>query len=141
MSPEAIEAMAKTKRGVPHSEEHNRKIAASCTGKRHSAISKVRRRRTKPPKHTGGAAYLGIPRTSKNYKAAQLLANWVLTPEAQNLIVGGTLNGMPVIPVSKLDPKLAAGLKGVDVANLRAPYLSANGNDLKSAWASYVPGK
>lgn len=93
------------------------------------------------PPFTGGAAYLGIPRTSKNYKAAQVLANWVLTPEAQNLIVGGTLNGMPVIPVSKLDPKLAAGLKGVDVANLRAPYLSANGNDLKSAWASYVPGK
>ncbi len=93
------------------------------------------------PAFTGGAAYLGIPRTSKNYKAAQVLANWVLTPAAQNLIVGGTLNGMPVIPVSKLDPKLQAGLKGVDVANLRAPYLSANGNDLKSAWASYVPGK
>lgn len=93
------------------------------------------------PAFTGGAAYLGIPRTSKNYKAAQVLANWVLTPEAQNLIVGGTLNGMPVIPVTKLDPKLAAGLKGVDVANLRATYLSANGNDLKSAWASYVPGK
>lgn len=93
------------------------------------------------PPFTGGAAYLGIPRTSKNFKAAQVLANWVLTPEAQNLIVGGTLNGMPVIPVTKLDPKLAAGLKGIDVANLRAPYLSANGNDLKSAWASYVPGK
>lgn len=93
------------------------------------------------PPFTGGAAYLGIPRTSRNYAAARVLANWVLTPEAQNLIVAGTLNGMPVIPVSMLDAKVRAGLTGVDVANLRPPYLSANGNDLKSAWALNVPGK
>lgn len=93
------------------------------------------------PPFTGGAAYLAIPRTSKNYKAAQLLANWVLSPQAQNLIVAGTLNGLPVIPVSMLDAKVAAGLAGVPVANLRPPYLSANQNDLKSAWALYVPGK
>ena len=93
------------------------------------------------PQFTGGAAYLGIPRTSKNYKAAQVLANWVLSPEGQNLIVAGTMNGMPVIPVTMLDPKVAAGLTGVDVANLRPAYFSANGNDLKSAWALAVPGK
>ena len=93
------------------------------------------------PPFTGGAAYLGIPRTSKNYAAARLLANWVLSVEAQNLIVGGTLNGMPVIPVSQLSPKIQAGLTGVDVAHLRPPYLSANSNDLKSAWALAVPGK
>jgi len=93
------------------------------------------------PPFTGGAAYLGIPRTSKNVAAARLLADWLLSADAQNLIVGGTLNGMPVIPVSMLEPTLQAGLKGVDVANLRAGYLSANGNDLKSAWASTVPGK
>ena len=93
------------------------------------------------PPFTGGAAYLGIPRTSKNYAAARLLANWVLTVDAQNLIVGGTLNGMPVIPVSMLAPKIQAGLTGVDVAHLRPTYLSANGNDLQSAWALAVPGK
>ena len=93
------------------------------------------------PTFTGGAAYLGIPRTSKNLASARLLANWVLSPAAQNLIVSGTLNGMPVIPVSKLDATVGAGLKGVDVANLRPTYLSANANDLKSAWASAVPGK
>jgi putative spermidine/putrescine transport system substrate-binding protein len=93
------------------------------------------------PTFTGGAAYLGIPRTTKNLAAARLLANWVLSPDAQNLIVGGTLAGMPVIPVSKLDPAIGAGLAGVDVAHLRATYLSANANDLKSAWASAVPGK
>ncbi len=93
------------------------------------------------PSFTGGAAYLGIPRTTKNLAAAKVLANWVLSADAQNLIVGGTLAGMPVIPVSMLDPVIAASFAGVDVAHLRAPYLSANSNDLKSAWASTVPGK
>lgn len=93
------------------------------------------------PTFTGGAAYLGIPSASRNQGAARLLANWVLSPTAQNLIVSGILNGMPVIPVSKLDPVIAANFADVDVANLRPTYLSANANDLKSAWASAVPGK
>ncbi len=93
------------------------------------------------PTFTGGAAYLGIPAASRNQTAARLLANWVLSPAAQNLIVSGILNGMPVIPVSKLDPVIAANFTDVDVSNLRPTYLSANSNDLKSAWASTVPGK
>ena len=93
------------------------------------------------PSLTGGASYLGIPRSSNNKPGAYLLANWVLSPAAQNLIVAGTLNGMPVIPVSMLDAKVAANFASVDVQNLRPTYLSANANDLKSAWASKVPGK
>lgn len=93
------------------------------------------------PSFTGGAAYLGIPSSSRNQVAARLLANWVLSPTAQNLIVSGILNGMPVIPVSSLDPAVAANFSDVDVSDLRPTYLSANANDLKSAWASAVPGK
>ncbi len=93
------------------------------------------------PAFTGGAAYLGIPSSSQNRAAARLLANWVLSPTAQNLIVSGILNGMPVIPVSKLDATVAATLADIDVSDLRPTYLSANANDLKSAWASAVPGK
>lgn len=93
------------------------------------------------PAFTGGAAYLGIPASSRNKTAARLLANWVLSPAAQNLIVSGILNGMPVIPVSKLDAVVAASLTDIDVSDLRPTYLSANANDLKSAWASAVPGK
>jgi putative spermidine/putrescine transport system substrate-binding protein len=93
------------------------------------------------PSFTGGAAYLGIPSSSRNQVAARLLANWVLSPTAQNLIVSGILNGMPVIPVSLLDPAVAANFSDVDVSDLRPTYLSANANDLKSAWASAVPGK
>ena len=93
------------------------------------------------PALTGGASYLGIPSASRNPVGARLLANWVLSPAAQTLIVSGIMNGMPVIPVSKLDAAVAANLEGVDVSNLRPTYLSANANDLKSAWASAVPGK
>jgi putative spermidine/putrescine transport system substrate-binding protein len=94
------------------------------------------------PTLTGGASYLGIPVSSANRnKGARVLANWVLSPEAQNLIVSGTLNGFPVIPLSKLDVKATAAFAGVDIQNLRAGYLSANANDLKSKWASTVPGK
>jgi putative spermidine/putrescine transport system substrate-binding protein len=95
----------------------------------------------KNPSLTGGASYLGIPNSSINKVGARLLANWVLSPAAQNLIVGGTLNGFPVIPLNKLDPVVTAAFKGVDILNLRAGYLSANANDLKSKWASTVPGK
>lgn len=93
------------------------------------------------PPFTGGAAYLGIPSSSTNKTGARLLANWVLSPAAQNLIVAGTLSGLPVIPVSMLDPVAAASFASVDISNLRPTYLSANANDLKSAWASAVPGK
>ncbi len=93
------------------------------------------------PSFTGGAAYLGIPRGARNVNGGRLLANWVLSPAAQNLIMSGTLNGIPVIPINLLDPVLSANFANADIQNLRRTYLSANANDLKSAWASAVPGK
>jgi len=93
------------------------------------------------PSFTGGASYFGVPLAAKNARGALVLANWVLSAEAQDLIMGGTLNGYPVIPLSKLNPALAANFKDADIGNLRAGYLSANANDLKTKWASTVPGK
>jgi len=93
------------------------------------------------PSLTGGASYLGIPNSSLNKTGARLLANWVLSPAAQNLIVSGTLNGFPVIPLSKLDPAATSAFVGIDIQKLRPGYLSANASDLKSKWASTVPGK
>lgn len=94
------------------------------------------------PTLTGGASYLGIPATAaQRNKGARILVNWVLSPAAQNLIVGGTLNGFPVIPLRLLDSTLTSTFAGIDIQNLRAGYLSANANDLKSQWASTVPGK
>lgn len=93
------------------------------------------------PSLTGGPAYLGIPANSRNRNGARLLANWVLSPTAQNLIVSGSMNGIPVIPLSKLDPVAVAGISELDITTLRPGYLSANGSDMKAAWANEVPGK
>ncbi len=93
------------------------------------------------PSLNGGPAFLSIPATAKNRSAARALVNWVLSPAAQNLIVAGNMNGLPVIPVSKLDPTVAAGISSIDITTLRPGYFSANGNDMKAAWATEVPGK
>lgn len=93
------------------------------------------------PSFTGGPAYLGIPANSTNRNGARLLANWVLSPAAQNLIVSGSMNGLPVIPQSLLNADVAALIADLDITAMRAPYLSANDSDMKAAWAQEVPGK
>ncbi len=93
------------------------------------------------PSFTGGPAYLGIPSMSKNRVIARILMNWLLTPAAQNLIVAGSMNGLPVIPVSMLDPVAAENISALDITTLRPPYLSSNRSDMNSAWAAAVPGK
>jgi putative spermidine/putrescine transport system substrate-binding protein len=93
------------------------------------------------PSLTGGPAFLGIPATGKNRSAARFLVNWVLSPAAQNLIVSGSMNGIPVIPASKLDPVIGATVSDINIAAIRSPYLSPNAADLRTAWAAEVPGK
>jgi putative spermidine/putrescine transport system substrate-binding protein len=91
---------------------------------------------------TGGPAILGIPKGTRQGVAAQRFVNWLLSPVAQNIIVGGTLNGYPVVPVSMLSTanqgKFAVG---TDVSKLRSSYLSSNNTDFKNQWALEVPGK
>jgi putative spermidine/putrescine transport system substrate-binding protein len=93
------------------------------------------------PSFTGGPAFLGIPNNSPNRNAARVLVNWVLSPAAQNIIVTGVMNGLPVIPVELLDPAAAALIGQVDITTLRPGYLNSNAVDLRAAWASKVPGK
>ena len=93
------------------------------------------------PSLNGGPAFLSIPATAKNRSAARVLVNWVLTPAAQSLIVAGNMNGLPVIPTSKLEASVAANVSSIDITTLRPGYYSTNGNDMKAAWANEVPGK
>ncbi len=93
------------------------------------------------PAFTGGPAFLGIPSMSTNRDGARFLMNWLLSPTAQNLIVAGSMNGLPVIPVSLLDPVAAENISDIDIRTLRPPYISSNLSDMNSAWAAAVPGK
>lgn len=93
------------------------------------------------PSFTGGPAFLGIPNNSPNRNGARVLANWVLSPAAQNIIVSGAMNGLPVIPQDLLSADVASTIADLDIKTMRPAYLSANASDLRSAWAAEVPGK
>jgi len=92
------------------------------------------------PSLTGGAAYLGIPKSSPRQEAALKLANWVLTPEAQVLMIN-TLAGYPVINLAKLPPKVQDQFKDTGSNDLRLTYFSSMNSDLNNLWAQKVPGK
>lgn len=92
------------------------------------------------PAFTGGAAYLGIPRTSPHQAAALKLANFVLSPAAQVMIVS-QISGFPVIGLDKLPADIVSRFKNADTANLRPPYFAAIGKDMNNQWDQKVPGQ
>jgi len=94
----------------------------------------------KNPSFTGGAAYLGVVKASKNQDLAFKLVNFVLTPEAQAKIAE-KIAGYPTIPLDKLSPDVQAKFKDADTANLRAGYSSDHNSDLNNLWDTNVPGK
>ncbi len=92
------------------------------------------------PSLTGGAAYLGIPKSSPRQEAALKLANWVLTPEAQGLMIN-TLAGYPAIKLDKLPPNVQEQFKNTGSDDLRLTYFASMRQDLNNLWAQKVPGK
>ncbi|MEO7070049.1 MAG: extracellular solute-binding protein [Nostocoides sp.] len=91
------------------------------------------------PSLTGGAAYLGIPKTSPRQEGALKLANWLLTPTAQELMVT-TVAGYPVVNLDLLPATVQATFKGTDSGNLRLTYFASMTQDLNNLWAQKVPG-
>ncbi|MGB4135254.1 MAG: extracellular solute-binding protein [Microbacterium sp.] len=92
------------------------------------------------PSFTGGASFLGIPKASKHLEAAQKLADWVLSPEAQE-IISNQVSGYPVIELSLLPKDIQDKFADADIANLRPPYYSQMSADMAKLWAQKVPGK
>lgn len=92
------------------------------------------------PSLTGGAAYLGIPKSSPRQAAALKLANFVLTPEIQVLMVN-SLASYPVVDLAKLPPEVQQQFKDTASNDLRLTYFSSLNSDLNNLWAQKVPGK
>jgi putative spermidine/putrescine transport system substrate-binding protein len=92
------------------------------------------------PSFTGGAAYLGIPKTSPHQAAALKLANFVLSPAAQVMIVS-QISGFPAISLNQLPADIVSRFKNANTANLRAPYFASINKDLASQWDLKVPGQ
>jgi len=91
------------------------------------------------PSFTGGAAYLGIPTNSTNPEAALALADFVLRPAQQAMIVK-TIAGFPAVPVTTLPAAVQRELAGTDANHLRSGLSSPAGDDLSRLWQSRVPG-
>ena len=92
------------------------------------------------PSFTGGAAYLGIPSASPRQEGALKLANFVLTPEAQAMIVS-EIAGFPAISLDQLPADIQEDLKDADTSNLRKGYFSQMGSDMNNLWDQMVPGQ
>ncbi len=92
------------------------------------------------PSFTGGASYLGIPAHAKNKANALKLADYLLSPEAQNMIAKD-IAGYPVIPLSKLPQETQDTFKEAHPETLRAGYFDKVNKDRDLAWDQEVPGK
>ncbi|MCZ9882625.1 extracellular solute-binding protein [Arthrobacter sp. B2a2-09] len=92
------------------------------------------------PSFTGGAAYLGIPKASPRQEAALKLANFVLSPDAQTMIIK-VMSGFPAISLDKLPADVQDKFKDADPSNLRQSYFSQMGKDLNNLWDQKVPGQ
>ncbi|MDQ0029408.1 extracellular solute-binding protein [Arthrobacter bambusae] len=102
--------------------------------------STVRATQISNPSFTGGAAYLGIPKSSPHQEAALKLANFVLSPDAQTMIIKD-MSGFPAISLDKLPADVKDKFKDADTNNLRKGYFDQMGKDLNNLWDQKVPGQ
>ncbi|MDQ4504166.1 extracellular solute-binding protein [Sinomonas sp. ASV322] len=92
------------------------------------------------PSFTGGAAYLGIPANTPNMDAAVKLANFVLEPAQQAMIVKD-ISGYPAISLDKLPAELKEKFANADTNNLRKGYFDQMSKDINNLWDQKVPGQ
>ncbi|GAA1882207.1 extracellular solute-binding protein [Lapillicoccus jejuensis] len=92
------------------------------------------------PSFTGGAAYVGVTKASKNQELAAELANFILTPDEQAKIAD-KIAGYPVIPISKLSSEVQQKFSGADANNLRPGLSPDHASDVNDLWDQKVPGK
>jgi putative spermidine/putrescine transport system substrate-binding protein len=90
------------------------------------------------PSFTGGAAYLAVPKTAKHKKALYKFVNYILSPEAQQMIIN-VMAGFPAIDVKYLGSAVRQKFEDVSANTLRPTYQTQMGNDFKAAWQQSVP--
>lgn len=102
--------------------------------------ARIKVRQIKDPSFTGGAAFLGIPKGCKNEAVAYALANFVLSPEGQELIVK-EMAGYPMISLDKMSDDVKKKFADADPANLRVSYSSDHKKAINAKWDEIVPTK
>jgi len=90
------------------------------------------------PSFTGGAAYLAVPKTARHKKALYNFVNYILSPEAQQMIVN-VMSGFPAIDTKYMGDAIKQKFEDVSANTLRPTYQTQMGNDFKAAWQQSVP--
>jgi putative spermidine/putrescine transport system substrate-binding protein len=90
------------------------------------------------PSFTGGAAYLGIPKTAKNKASVDKFVNYILSPAAQQMIVD-VMAGFPAIDIKYMGDSVKQKFEDVAANSLRPGYSTKMGNDFKAQWQQTVP--
>jgi putative spermidine/putrescine transport system substrate-binding protein len=90
------------------------------------------------PSFTGGAAYLGVPKTAKNKVDVYKFVNYVLSPAAQTTIIN-VMSGFPALPLKYLPKAVQNQFADVAANSLRLAYSSKTQSDFKAAWQQQVP--
>jgi putative spermidine/putrescine transport system substrate-binding protein len=90
------------------------------------------------PSFTGGAAYLGVPKTARHKKVLYKFVNYILSPEAQQMIVN-VMSGFPAIDIKYMGSSIRQKFEDVSANTLRPTYSTKMGNDFKAQWQQTVP--
>jgi putative spermidine/putrescine transport system substrate-binding protein len=90
------------------------------------------------PSFTGGAAYLAVPKTAKHKKVLYKFVNYILSPEAQQMIVN-VMSGFPAINIKYMGDAIQQKFEDVSANTLRPTFQTQMGNDFKAAWQQSVP--
>ena len=90
------------------------------------------------PPFTGGAAYLGVPKTARHKKVLYKFVNYILSPEAQQMIVN-VMSGFPAIDIKYMGSAIQQKFEDVSANTLRPTFSTKMGNDFKAQWQQTVP--
>lgn len=90
------------------------------------------------PSFTGGAAYLGVPKTARHKKVLYKFVNYILSPEAQQMIVN-VMSGFPAIDIKFMGGTVQKKFEDVAANTLRPTFSTKMANDFKAQWQQTVP--
>jgi putative spermidine/putrescine transport system substrate-binding protein len=90
------------------------------------------------PSFTGGAAYLGVPKTAKNKVDVYKFVNYVLSPAAQTQIIN-VMSGFPAIPLKLMPKAIQNKFADVNANSLRPTFSQKQSSDFKAQWQQTVP--
>jgi putative spermidine/putrescine transport system substrate-binding protein len=90
------------------------------------------------PSFTGGAAYLGVPKSARHKADVYKFVNYVLSPAAQTQIIN-VMSGFPAIPLKLMPKAIQNKFADVSANSLRPTYAQKQQSDFKAQWQQTVP--